>query len=147
MAPIAATSSQTLDDAQGKRAIWHSASKNWRKTYWLVGSLGLVFSTLSAASGVAGPAAPYFAALATICYGFVGFANPQKLANNHFYAYFILDTAIRRYLDGDAPVAAVREAMETGDRYLMEGGGQEAGLKQAAAPPAIPQGIPQGAAR
>ncbi len=83
-----------IETAKERRLFWVDLSNKWKVLHWAVGITGLTMSALAAAGGVSGPASPYFSLIATVCFGIIGFANPDKQAFKYISAYQILDHAV-----------------------------------------------------
>lgn len=93
-------SDEYTKDLGKKLAIWLSNSKSWTVVHWVTGTASVSLSALSAAKILTEPYQSIVAVAATITVGFLGFANPQKLASRYVRAYVILDPALRDYRTG-----------------------------------------------
>lgn len=98
--PLSEISDDYTQDLGKKLALWLRNSKFWTAIHWLVGTASVSLSALSAAKILAEPYQSLAAVGATIMVGFLGFANPQKLASRYVRAYVILDPALRDYRTG-----------------------------------------------
>ncbi len=92
-----------------KKNLWHSMSKFWTYVHWFTGILGVCMSTLAAAGEVAGKAAPVYSVIAAICFGIIGFANPQKQSSRYVRGYLLLEDAL---LKQDASLLSIDELFE-----------------------------------
>lgn len=112
----AVVQSDIVDELQHKLKLWFNMSVFCDWSHWIVGVLGISFSALSAAKYINNEWASGFAVAATICFGIIGFANPQKFASRYIRAYRILDSALREYrfneLDKKGLLAEHRRAEE-----------------------------------
>lgn len=134
-----------LGELQRKLDIWYWNGVVWERTHWVLGTLGIAFSSLSAADIILDGWAAGFAVATTICLGILGFANPLRRSARYFRSYRILDPALREYkfnlLTLDQILAEHRRAEEfldeaediDVDRHAQRA---KAGAQNAAGPPA-----------
>jgi hypothetical protein len=87
-----------VSELQGKLDIWFHYGVLWERAHWLFGILGVMFSGMGAAANLwPRSVTSIFAIITTICFGFLGFANPQRQSARYMRAYRIVDTALREY--------------------------------------------------
>lgn len=80
-----------------KKELWLKMSKFWSYVHWGTGILGVCMSTLAAAGDVAGEKAPVYSVIAAICFGIIGFANPQKQSTRYVRGYLLLEEGLLKY--------------------------------------------------
>ncbi len=99
---------------------WFGFFRWWRLAFWACGVLGAGASTVAAAENVSGAAAPYFAALSSLCFAIIGFANPQRRANAYVSAWRTLGTALLLYEAGKYDISQVIAAVDRGEAAIGE---------------------------
>ena len=82
-----------LNRASRRLRTWKYAFNLWGAAYYITGIIGIAASAMAAASLWH----PTTSIVATICFGAVGFANPQKKHRAFSNAWRVLDIAIARY--------------------------------------------------
>lgn len=86
-----------IKTAEERRLFWLRLNHLWKSIHWTVGIIGLVMSGLAAATKISGDAAPYFSLVATLCFGIIGFASPEKRAQMFIETYGVIDNALLEY--------------------------------------------------
>lgn len=88
----------------------HSA--RWKKRHWFIGVLGIAMSALASAN-LYPPSTPVLSVIATICFGVIGFANPERQAAKYQRGFLILDVAICRY---EAKLIDIKQLLDSLER-------------------------------
>jgi len=99
----------TVNALTKKKKLWLRMSRFWKYIHWVTGILGVCMSTLAAAGEVSGKSAPVFSVIAAICFGIIGFANPQKQSSRNEGGYLLLEYALLKY---DASILSIEELFE-----------------------------------
>jgi len=108
-----------------KKILWLSMCRFWKYVHWSTGILGVCMSTLAAAGEVAGKAAPVYSVIAAICFGIIGFANPQKQSSRYQQGYLIIEKALLRYDSGLLSLEKLLEAYERAEAAAIDDPSQE----------------------
>jgi hypothetical protein len=91
------TNQKLVDELTRILKFWFRLGVRWAYAHWVVGILGVATSALAATDKAVGEAAPLFAVAATICFGIIGFTNPQQRSAKYIRSYRLLDAALREY--------------------------------------------------
>ncbi|PSR52735.1 hypothetical protein AHMF7605_03950 [Adhaeribacter arboris] len=115
---------------QQKLDLWLKLSMLWANTYWIIGILGLTMSALATADflklvdsnkyQIHFNFAPVFSIISTICFGILGFANPQRRTARYIRSYRILETSKLEYLHGNLSVLGLLKKYKEAELLLNE---------------------------
>jgi len=81
--------------------FWFKLNIACQWLHWGIGILGVTCSTLAASSVIKTAYLGVFSVSAAVCFGIIGFVNPQKQAAKYIRAFRILEPAIREYAYSD----------------------------------------------
>jgi hypothetical protein len=111
---------ELVAELQRKLDVWHWIGVLWEWVHWIVGVLGIACSAVGSASE-----SQYegrgFAITATVCFGILGFANPQRRSARFLLAYRLVDTALREFRCGLIPTQALLAEHRRAEELLDEG--------------------------
>jgi hypothetical protein len=112
------TENSILGDAQQRKEAWFFHFRLWSVLYWGPGTLGVLAAGLAAAQDLTGEYAAVFALVSSLCFAFIGFANPQNRASGYIQAWRIVDDALLTYRYQDGDPAGVIEAIKHGEKVI-----------------------------
>ena len=88
---------EVIKELSQKTILWFRLSQLYMWMHWIIGILGVLFSTLATSALIEDKWHIIFSTAAAICISIVGFINPQKWGATYIRAYRILEPAIREY--------------------------------------------------
>lgn len=117
---MALTENDVAAELQRKLDVWFYWGVVWEWIHWIVGVAGIAASAMG--SGI-GPDenGRIFAVVATICFGILGFANPQKRSSRYLQAYRAVDTILREFRCGIVQLPALLQEHRRAEQLLNDG--------------------------
>jgi hypothetical protein len=108
---------ELLNQVSARLRTWKFAFGVWGAVHYITGIVGIAASAMAAASLWH----PATSIVASVCFGALGFANPQKKHYAFSNAWRMVDIARIRYEQGLGTVEDMLHAMELGERLISEG--------------------------
>lgn len=112
---------EVIKQLEDKVNFWFGLHSLCKWIHWIVGILGVTMSTLAASSAVHKDVLPYLSVVAAVCFGIMGFVNPQKQAALFIRAYRLLEPAIREYKFSDLTLKELLNVHKMAEDLLNDG--------------------------
>jgi len=111
---------ELVAELQHKLNVWFFVGVFWEYVHWIVGVTGIAASAIG--SGIESRYdGRVYAIVATVCFGILGFANPQKRSSRFLQAYRLVDAALREYRCGLIDLRALLTEHRHAEELLNEG--------------------------
>lgn len=117
---MALTENELVAELQRKLDVWFFVGVFWEWVHWIVGVLGIAASAVG--SGIESrDDGRVYAIIATVCFGILGFANPQKRSSRFLQAYRVVDTTLREFRCGVIQLPALLAEHRRAEQLLDDG--------------------------
>ena len=105
-------------EVRSRMDAWYALFMRAMYAHYFFGVVGVAAATISAATG--GTLGKALAAASAICLAVLGFVQPDRKYLKFSRAWSILDVAALRYRYGEATLAELMDALDSGEQMIAE---------------------------
>jgi hypothetical protein len=105
-------------EVRSRMDAWYALFMGAMYSHYFFGVVGVAAATISAATG--GALGKALAAVSAICLAVLGFVQPDRKYLKFSRAWSILDIAALRYRYGEATLAELMDALDSGEQMIAE---------------------------